>query len=194
MKRVFDFFCAFAGLLLLLPVFVLIALAIKLDSRGPVLFYGKRVGRACKPFYICKFRTMVKDADRLGAGITVHGDARVTRVGKWLRRTKLDEFPQLINVLKGEMSLVGPRPEDPRYVPYYTPEQRLVLSVLPGMTSTASLYYRSEEQLLTGPHWEQQYINEILPSKLALELEYIKKATLMTDIGLIAKTIAAVFQ
>ena len=125
------------------------------------------------PFRLYKFRRMVSDADKQGPGITATGDSRITRVGRFLRRTKIDELPQLINVLSGDMSLVGPRPEDPRYVTLYTPEQRRVLAVRPGITSAASLAYRHEEQLLAGADWETVYREEVLPAKLAIDLEYL---------------------
>jgi lipopolysaccharide/colanic/teichoic acid biosynthesis glycosyltransferase len=132
---------------------------------------------------------MIIGADRQGPGITVANDRRVTPVGRYLRRTKLDELPQLINVLRGDMSFVGPRPEDPRYVALYTPAQRMVLRVRPGITSTASLKFRHEERLLEGQNWEEVYINQILPAKLAIDLEYVQKANLWTDFKLITSTI-----
>jgi lipopolysaccharide/colanic/teichoic acid biosynthesis glycosyltransferase len=136
---------------------------------------------------------MVAGAAMLGPGITTASDVRVTRVGHLLRRFKLDELPQLLNVLWGEMSLVGPRPEDPRYVAVYTPEQRRVLAVRPGITSPASLRFRYEEQLLSGPAWENTYVSSILPQKLALELEYLARRRFWTDVALIAQTALAVF-
>jgi lipopolysaccharide/colanic/teichoic acid biosynthesis glycosyltransferase len=132
---------------------------------------------------------MVVDADRKGPGITNAQDARITSVGRFLRRTKLDELPQLINVLRGEMSLVGPRPEDPHYVDLYTPEQRAILNLRPGITSMASLTYRNEEQMLSGSDWEQTYIEEVMPTKLSIDLEYAQRANLFADIWLIIRTI-----
>lgn len=193
-KRLFDLCVAIVGLVLLLPVFGVVAVAIKLDSPGSVFFRGKRVGKDGKIFYIYKFRTMVADAARRGPGITTSTDNRVTRVGRFLRRTKIDELPQLINVIKGEMSLVGPRPEDPAYVAHYTPEQRRVLSVLPGITSAASLAFRHEEQLLQGADWEWVYLEEVMPRKLAIELAYLERRTWWTDLGLIVKTIFEMFR
>ena len=147
---------------------------------------------------------MVADAAQsvISPGITGASDSRITRVGRWLRRLKLDELPQLINVLKGEMSLVlseaeglvGPRPEDPRYVALYTPEQRRVLAVPPGITSPASIRYRSEEQMLTGPDWESQYVNVILPDKLRIELEYLQHRTFFSDLRIILETVLALFR
>jgi FlaA1/EpsC-like NDP-sugar epimerase/lipopolysaccharide/colanic/teichoic acid biosynthesis glycosyltransferase len=182
------------GLLLLAPVFLVIGLMIKLTSPGPVFYRGERVGRWGRRFKLYKFRSMVQDADRRGPGITGKDDPRITAVGRFLRRTKLDELPQLINILRGEMSLVGPRPEDPRYVAFYTAEQRRLLSVRPGITSPASLYYRQEETLLAGDDWERAYCKQILPHKLALDLAYLRERTLWTDLVLILSTlINAVF-
>ena len=137
---------------------------------------------------------MIVDADRRGPGITAAGDRRVTRIGAFLRRTKLDELPQLINVLRGEMSLVGPRPEDPRYVALYTEEQRQILRVRPGITSAASLAYRHEEQLLSGSDWETQYRQQVMPAKLALDLEYLSRRTMASDLVLIWRTVLAIFR
>ena len=135
---------------------------------------------------------MIVDADLQGPAITTHGDTRVTPLGNFLRRTKLDELPQLINVLTGQMSLVGPRPEDPRYVALYTPEQRKILDVLPGITSAASLAYRHEQALLAGADWETIYRTEVLPAKIAIDLNYLKTANVVTDLGLIFRTSLAV--
>jgi lipopolysaccharide/colanic/teichoic acid biosynthesis glycosyltransferase len=137
---------------------------------------------------------MAVDADRVGPKITAQGDSRITPLGRWLRRYKIDELPQLINVVRGEMSLVGPRPEDPAYVAHYTVEQRLLLSVRPGITSSASLQFRREEELLTGPNWQAAYFKEILPQKLAIELAYLQRQTFWTDLELILKTILAIFR
>ena len=190
-RRLLDLFASLIGLILLLPLSALIAVAIKLDSPGPVLFRGQRVGRDGFQFAIYKFRTMVTDADQQGPGITVSGDPRITRVGRLLRRSKLDELPQLINVLKGEMSLVGPRPEDPRYVMLYTPEQRRVLSVRPGLTSPASLIFRHEEELLGGEDWESTYLQKVLPAKLRIELEYLERRSVWRDLTVVAQTVLA---
>ena len=194
MIRLFDLFASVTGLALLSPLFVLIAIAIKLDSPGSVFFRGQRVGRGGRLFEIYKFRSMVADAAQKGPGITAAGDPRVTRVGEVLRRTKLDELPQLINVVRGEMSLVGPRPEDPRYVPLYTPEQRRVLSVRPGMTSPASLRFHHEEDLLQGGDWERVYLSEVLPAKLQIELEYLERRSAWTDLRVIVQTVLALVQ
>lgn len=194
MKRAFDFLFSAFFLLILSPVFLLIALLIKLDSPGPVFYGAVRVGKDGEPFRLYKFRSMVADAASKGPGITHQGDPRVTRVGYWLRRFKLDELPQLINVCKGEMSLVGPRPEDPRYVALYTPEQRAVLTVAPGVTSAASLRFRHEEQILKGEDWETTYLHEILPTKLQIELEYLKNRTFASDLKIIWQTFLALFR
>jgi lipopolysaccharide/colanic/teichoic acid biosynthesis glycosyltransferase len=181
-----------AGLLLLSPVFAVIAVLIRLSSPGPVFFRGERTGRHGHPFRIIKFRTMREDAAAVGAGITAANDPRVTGVGRLLRRTKLDELPQLINVLRGEMSLVGPRPEDPRYVALYTAEQRRVLRVRPGITSPASFQFRDEEALLSGADWERKYREEVMPQKLRIDLAYVENAGFWTDLALIWRTAATV--
>jgi len=189
LKRGFDLLASGIGLIVLSPFLALVAIAVRLDSPGPIFYRAKRIGRYGEEFYVYKFRTMVANADRKGPGITVANDRRVTRVGRILRRTKFDEFPQLFNVLRGDMSLVGPRPEDPRYVAYYTPEQRAVFAVRPGITSLASVQFRHEEETLVGPDWERKYIELLMPAKLAIDLEYARKACLYQDIILIIKTI-----
>lgn len=191
LKRVFDLLFSSLGLIILSPLLLITALLIKWDSPGSVFYRGVRMGHGGHPFRIFKFRTMVDGAHRMGGGITTLDDRRITRVGRFLRRSKLDELPQLINVVRGEMSLVGPRPEDPAYVALYTPEQRRVLSVRPGITSAASLQYRDEARLLAGETWEQVYVEDILPHKLQIELDYIQKANVLTDLVLIARTVFA---
>ncbi|MCE7949272.1 MAG: sugar transferase [Chloroflexi bacterium CFX4] len=193
-KRAFDVVVSLAALILLSPLLIGAALAIKLGSPGPIFYRAVRVGRHGVPFKLYKFRSMIVNADRLGAGITTANDARITGIGRFLRRTKLDELPQLINVLRGEMSLVGPRPEDPRYVALYSPEQRRVLAVRPGITSLASVRYRHEEALLEGADWEQVYLQTIMPDKLAIDLEYVERATLLSDLGVLWQTLRAVFR
>jgi lipopolysaccharide/colanic/teichoic acid biosynthesis glycosyltransferase len=182
------------GLTLLSPTFLLVAALIKLDSPGPVFYHARRVGKDGRPFRLYKFRTMVADAARRGPSITTAGDRRITRVGRLLRRTKIDELPQLINVLKGEMSLVGPRPEDPRYVALYTPEQRRVLGVRPGITSPAAIRYRHEERLLNGPDWEQIYVQQVMVHKLQIELDYLARRTVWSDLGIILGTVWTLFR
>ncbi len=191
MKRAVDLICAALGLVVLSPILLGVALAIKLSSPGPVFYRATRVGRGGTPFRLYKFRSMVVDADRRGPAITAGGDPRVTPIGRWLRRTKVDELPQLLNVLAGEMSLVGPRPEDPRYVALYDDDQRRILTVRPGITSAASLAYRHEEALLSGPDWEQTYRTTIMPQKLAIDLAYVEKQSLWEDFRIILFTIVA---
>jgi len=183
-----DGLCAAAGLILLSPVLAGAALAVKLSSPGPVLHRAVRVGRAGNPFTVLKFRTMVLEAVA-GPGITSAEDPRVTPVGHVLRRWKLDELPQLVNVLRGEMSLVGPRPEDPRYVARYTPEQRRVLRVRPGLTSPASLRFSREESMLTGEDWETAYLQKILPAKLSEDLEYLEHRSARSDLTILVRSV-----
>ena len=190
-RRALDVTASGLGLALLSPLFALLGLVIKLDSPGAVFFRGERVGKDGAHFHVYKFRTMVANAAQKGPGITSAGDSRVTRVGCFLRRTKLDELPQLINVLKGDMSLVGPRPEDPRYVVGYTPEQRQVLRVRPGITSPASVRFRHEEELLQGEDWERTYREEVLPVKLQIELDYLEHRSVWRDLGIIVQTFLA---
>ena len=192
-KRVFDIVASTLGLIAVSPLMLGVAIAIKATSAGPVFYSSRRVGRHGRHFGILKFRTMVVDADKIGPRVTVCDDPRITRIGCLLRRTKLDELPQLINVLRGEMSLVGPRPEDPRYVALYTKEQRAVLNVAPGITSPASLRYCDEQSLLTGTDWETLYVKEILPAKLAIDLEYAKRPSLQRDLEVIAGTLKALY-
>ena len=193
-KRAFDILVSGTALVALWPILAALAAGVKLSSPGPVLYKATRVGRGGKLIRVYKFRSMVVSADKQGPGITTSGDARVTAIGRILRRYKLDELPQLLNVLRGDMSLVGPRPEDPRYVALYTPEQRRVLQVSPGITSPASLYYRDEESLLNGQDWETQYIQQVMPAKLAIDLEYVTKANLGQDISIIWKTFQSMWQ
>lgn len=193
-KRLFDLLLSTLGLLVLAPFLVLIALAIKLDSSGPVFFRQERVGRHGQPFRIHKFRTMRHDPVGEGLQITVGSDQRITRVGAILRQTKLDELPQLIDVWVGSMSLVGPRPEVPRYVAHY-PEhlKRKVLSVRPGITDIASIEYRDESAVLArASDPEQAYIREVMPHKLALAASYVDQASVWMDIKLILRTIWAI--
>ncbi len=194
MKRIFDVLIAFAGLVVLLPVFILIAAAVAIEGKGPVLYMGRRVGLNGKLFRILKFRTMVIDAEKMGPGITSADDVRVTRVGRFLRRFKLDELPQLVNILRGDMSLVGPRPEDPRYLTLYTPAQMEILSVRPGITSPASLLYKNEESMLDGREWEEKYISEVMPAKLSIDLRYFRENSFSSDLRLVMRTIAEVFR
>jgi lipopolysaccharide/colanic/teichoic acid biosynthesis glycosyltransferase len=189
-KRLYDLFFASLGLILLSPLLFLIALAIKLADGGPVFYRQRRIGQEGIPFFIWKFRTMIPGADACGPAVTSNGDLRVTPIGRLLRRTKLDELPQLWNVLRGEMSLVGPRPEVARYVQHYTREQRGILKYKPGITDLASLRFRDEESLLqSSAAMEQFYIAQCLPRKLQLNQEYARKANLLTDTWIILQTI-----
>jgi len=189
-KRAIDVAASALGLALLAPVFGAVALAVKLDGGGPVFYRQLRVGRDEKPFFILKFRTMVQNADRAGLPLTVGLDPRVTRVGRFLRRSKLDELAQLVNVLRGEMSLVGPRPEVPRYVVLYTPLQRMVLRIRPGITDPASIQYRDENALLgEAADPERAYIDTVMPAKLAINLEYLRGFSAWGDIAVLLSTV-----
>ena len=192
--RMLEVGVAVTGLVFLSPLFLVVALLIKLTSWGPVFYKANRIGRSGEPFVLYKFRSMGVDTDMQGPAITTKDDDRITSLGRLLRRTKIDELPQLINVVKGEMSLVGPRPEDPKYLEYYTQEQLKVLSIRPGITSPASVTYRHEEQMLHGADWEKLYIEEILPAKLFLELNYIERKSLGTDLWILWRTFQLLFQ
>jgi lipopolysaccharide/colanic/teichoic acid biosynthesis glycosyltransferase len=189
MKRIVDIFFSVIGLLILLPFFLLLALAIVIDSRGGVFYRQQRVGKNGKDFLLFKFRSMRTGSDKKGL-LTVGGnDSRITRVGRFIRKYKLDEFPQLLNVLIGDMSLVGPRPEVRKYVALYTEEQKQVLSVRPGITDFASIEYFSENELLAkSSDPEGTYIREVMPAKLALNLKYIREKSLGTDLKIIFRT------
>ena len=188
-KRIFDFVFAGGGLLLLSPVLLAVAAAVKGSSRGPVFFTQERVGKDGRLFHLWKFRSMVAGADRLGPEITSSGDNRVTAVGRYLRKWKLDELPQLWNVVRGDMSLVGPRPETLSHVQDYTPEQREVLAVRPGITDLAAIAYRHEEELLATASDARRFYREVvLPHKLSLNREYIANLSLLFDLKLIFRT------
>ena len=195
-KRLFDFLTSSIGLLMLSPLFLVIALAIKLDSSGAVFFRQERVGQWGKKFRIHKFRTMVTGSDQYGLPITVGTDLRITRVGAFLRKTKLDELAQLIDVFRGVMSLVGPRPEVPLYVAYYPADARnMILSVKPGITDWASIKFKNENEILgksEDPHLS--YINNILPVKIGFYKEYVSKRSFLGDIRIIFATIAALIR
>ncbi|MBI4500131.1 MAG: sugar transferase [Gemmatimonadetes bacterium] len=191
-KRALDLLLSLAGLVVLAPSLAAIAILIKLDSRGPVLFRQERVGRRFRRFRIYKFRTMVAGADRLGAALTGERDPRVTRVGRRLRHFKLDELPQLFNVVAGDMSLVGPRPEVPRYVEHFRGDYEEILTVRPGMTDLASLKYRNESATLAGgPDVEARYLATILPDKIRLGKEYLRRSGLGFDLQLVLFTMLA---
>jgi lipopolysaccharide/colanic/teichoic acid biosynthesis glycosyltransferase len=190
MKRLFDIVMSFIGLILLSPIFLVIAIWIKLDSKGPVFYKQTRVGKDGKDFKIFKFRSMRQGSDKQGL-ITVGGrDPRVTKSGYYIRKYKLDEFPQLINVFLGDMSIVGPRPEVRKYVDLYTEEQLKVLSVRPGITDIASIKYRNENELLEkAEDADKMYIEIIMPDKLKYNLEYINKKSFIYDVRLIFVTL-----
>ncbi|MCW3115616.1 MAG: wcfS [Segetibacter sp.] len=190
--RCFDFLFSLVGLIILSPVFLLVSFIIKVTSKGPVFFKQNRVGKGGDDFKVFKFRTMYLEAEKRGL-LTVGGkDNRVTAVGYYLRRFKIDELPQLINVLRGEMSIVGPRPEVRRYVEMYSPEQRRTLQVLPGITDYASIEYRNENDLLAlAENPEEFYINEIMPKKIELNFKYINDRSLQQYFKIITKTLIA---
>ena len=192
-KRAFDLLVGGAGLLLAAPLMLALALWVKADSPGPALFRQQRVGQGGRMFNILKFRTMRAGSDGQGPAVTDAGDARITRAGAWLRRTKLDELPQLLNVLRGEMSLVGPRPEVPRYMALYEPAVRgRILSVRPGITDLAALEFRDEERLLAAaPDVERAYVEQILPVKQRYYLDYVARHSVGGDVRILLKTLAA---
>lgn len=193
-KRLFDIAFAAVALLLLCPLLLAIALWVRLDSPGPVFFRQQRVGRGGRLFGIYKFRTMHTGAEAMGPQITVGEDARITRAGAWLRRSKVDELPQFLNVLRGDMSVVGPRPEVPRYVAQYPADVRqAVLSVRPGITDLASIEFRDESALLArSSDPERTYVEQILPAKLRHAQQYVRTRSLWLDLRIIARTALAV--
>ena len=195
-KRMFDLLASTFGLLLLAPLLLLLAILIRLNSPGAIFFRQERVGRSGRIFRIIKFRTMLAGAEYSGLQITVGNDVRITPIGKWLRKYKLDELPQLLNVLQGHMSLVGPRPEVARYVEFYPKKIRdVVLSVRPGITDPASIVFKNESDLLglvTDPHLT--YVNEVLPIKLNYYVEYVNSRTFLGDIKLIFKTFTSLIR
>ncbi len=190
MKRLFDIVCSFFGLVFLSWLFVFVALWVGLSSRGGVFYCQRRVGRCNRDFTIYKFRSMRVNSDRQGL-LTIGGrDGRITKAGVFIRKYKLDELPQLFNVLRGDMSFVGPRPEVRKYVELYTEEQKKVLTVRPGITSLSSIKYRNENEILSrSDNPEQYYIDVIMQDKLAIELDYLEQRSLLTDIKVIFQTI-----
>jgi lipopolysaccharide/colanic/teichoic acid biosynthesis glycosyltransferase len=195
-KRAFDLAVALPGLVAIAPIGALVAAAIRLEDGGPVFFRQPRVGKGGRLFRIWKFRTMRVGAEKAGGSLlTVGADPRITRVGGLLRRYKLDEFPQLLNVVTGEMSLVGPRPEVPRYVKLYTDDQRRVLELVPGITDPASIRFRRESELLAASaDPEATYVDEIMPEKIRLNLEYTGRASPLGDLRLILETILKILE
>jgi len=195
MKRVLDIAVSLTGLICLLPLMLWVGLLIKLDSAGPIFFKQERLGRGFRPFRILKFRTMIVDAQSKGKLITSAEDPRVTRIGRTLRKLKVDELPQLINVLKGDMSLVGPRPEVPRYVRAFQTDYEEILKVRPGITDLASLKYRNEEALLGGADDpEEEYVKRVLPDKIKLAKDYLERSSFYFDLSLILKTVMKLFE
>ena len=196
MKRAFDVVCAVSGLILLFPVIAGVALAVKVNSPGPVFFRGARIGKGGKKFAMFKFRTMVKNADKKGGPSTAADDPRLTGIGNFLKRYQLDELPQLVNILKGEMSIVGPRPEVPFYVDMMTPEEKeIILSVLPGMTDWASLWNFHEGEILKGiSDPEKAYQEKIRPEKIRLQIRYVQERSFGIDIKIIFQTIFQLFK
>ena len=194
-KRLFDIIFSLIGLIFALPVFLIVSFLIKKESLGPVFFRGERIGKNNKPFKIFKFRTMILNADKLGGPSTAGDDPRLLKIGHTLKKYQLDELPQLINVLKGEMSLVGPRPEVKVYVDMMTSEEKkLILSVRPGMTDFASLWNFHESEVLKGSlDPEKTYMEEIRPEKLKLQIKYVKTRSFLVDLKIILKTILRVF-
>jgi len=188
-RRAFDVISAAVGLVVLSPLFAVIALVIKLENDGPVFYSQPRMGKDFRKFRLLKFRSMVPDADRAGGALTGPADGRITRAGKFLRAFKLDELPQLINLLKGDMRLVGPRPELERFVEMFRPQYALILRERPGLTDPASLVYRQEDRILGPGNVEAQYVTRILPRKLELSLEYQQHRTFLSDLGIIFRTV-----
>ena len=194
-KRVFDVAASLVILTVTSPFFLLLALAVKLDSKGPVFYRQVRVGRYGRDFRIFKFRTMVQNADKIGLSLTVGDDPRITRVGRFIRRCRLDEFSQLLNVLGGSMSLVGPRPEVRRYVNAYAPEYMATLLVRPGITAPSSIAFKDEDKLLeASSDPEKAYVEQVLPPKMKLNLEYLKNISLWGDIKILFQTAASVLK
>jgi len=190
MKRTFDLMLSILTLIFLLPLFAVVGLVIKLETSGPIFYRQKRIGKQFKPFFILKFRTMIQDADKKGLHITTGGDVRVTRVGRILRKSKIDELPQIINILKGEMSFVGPRPEVEKYVSIYKKDYEYILSVKPGITDISSITFRDEESVLRDQANPEEYYKMILlPKKIEFAKAYIKKSSLIFDLVIISKTL-----
>ncbi|MBA7689171.1 UDP-glucose:undecaprenyl-phosphate glucose-1-phosphate transferase [subsurface metagenome] len=195
MKRIFDLFFSFSALIFLPPIFVVISILIKFDSQGPVFFKQSRVGYKERRFYLYKFRTMAKDAEKKGIKLSSINDPRITKIGRLLRKYKIDELPQLINVLKGEMSFVGPRPEVPEYVELFRKDYEYILNAKPGITDFASIKFRDESKLIeNNENAEDIYIKEILPQKIELNKKYIKERSFSLDIYLIFLTLFYLFK
>lgn len=193
-KRAFDIVVSSIGVVVLAPLLTVVALLIIFFDGLPVFFRQERVGFRGRRFRIWKYRTMIRNAEHFGRALTAGADPRITRIGHWLRKSKLDELPQLINVLRGEMSLVGPRPEVPEFVALYSHEQRKVLELMPGVTDPASIAFRDEASLLAGcGDPERIYVERIMPEKIQLNLDYAARSGLMADVGIIWRTLKAVY-
>jgi len=189
-KRLFEFFAALFGIIIISPLLLVVALIVKVGSAGPIIYHQQRIGRSFHPFMIYKFRTMRPGSDADGNTCTVKGDARITPIGRLLRKTKLDELPQLFNVLIGDMSLVGPRPEVAQYVEMFKEDYKTVLSVRPGITDYAAIEYRNEEAILARySNPQEAYAKEILPAKIALYKKYIAEQSFLTDLRIILRTL-----
>ncbi|HYH09770.1 MAG TPA: sugar transferase [Thermoanaerobaculia bacterium] len=193
LKRLFDVTAAAAGLFFLGPLLLLIAAIVKLDSRGPVFYRGRRTGLHGRPFFIYKFRTMVPDAELRGSTATAHRDPRITRVGHLLRKYKLDEFPQLLNVLNGDMSIVGPRPEVEEHTSVYTPEEQVILTVRPGITDYSSIRFVNLGELLGSDDPNRVFIEKYRSEKNRLRIEYVQKQSFLEDLRIIFRTLMTVF-
>ena len=195
LKRLFDIFFSFFGLVILSLLFLLIAILIKLEDKGPVFYRGIRIGRFGVSFNMFKFRTMVVNADKIGGPSTSDDDPRITKIGKFIRKFKLDEIPQLINVLRGEMSFVGPRPEVPLYVDMFTEKEKAILLVKPGITDWASLWNSDEGAILAGSlDPEKTYMEKIRPEKIRLQLEYVRQRSFLMDMRIVLQTISKLFK
>jgi len=189
-KKLFDFLASLIGVIILSPILLIISLAIKLGSPGPILYHSLRIGKSKNPFKVYKFRTLVINADKIGGPSTSDDDPRLTKIGKFLRKYKLDELPQLFNVIKGEMSLVGPRPEVPEYAKLYKDEEQIVFSVKPGITDLASLWNDDEGAILKGSSEpEKTYLEKIRPEKVRLQIKYVKEKSFIGDLKIIFKTL-----
>ncbi|MBN2103826.1 sugar transferase [bacterium] len=184
-----EWIIAISGLIVLLPVYGIIALCVVIETKGPVLYRAIRIGYGESRFEMLKFRTMDHHADKNGPPITTRNDPRITRVGRWLRKNKLDELPQLINIIRGEMKFVGPRPEDPGIIEKYSEKEKRIFQFKPGITSPASLRYRDEENQISQESWEQVYLKEILPKKIEMDLKYMKNATVWSDFKIMFQTV-----
>ncbi len=194
-KRFFDILCSLVGILFLSPLLLLISLVILLTDGAAPFYWQRRVGRGSREFHMVKFRSMYLGADRKGGPLTIGDDPRITPIGRLLRKYKMDELPQLFNVLRGDMSMVGPRPEVPQYVAFYNDEQRAVFGLKPGITDISSLLFRRESDLLAKfPDPEQSYISYIMPYKIRLTMEYARSANLWTDMALIFRTLRCLFK